>query len=83
MKIWDARRAVRAMITGAAPSNGVIDGDDGEVRAGVPQRLGRTIEAGDMTIACGQHDRFTIPAFRKRRLDAITAKEVRNWFDCC
>ena len=82
LTVEDARHAVRALIDDAATGGAAAAVPT--VRAFAPAFLTdcaerwkpatRSAHAGDM-------DRHILPAFGGRRVDAVTAKDVRNWFD--
>ena len=55
--------------------------DDADLWAGVPRGLRRASEADNQGNACAQHAAVHPPAFGNRRVDAVTARNVRNWFD--
>ena len=59
-----------------------IGADDGNVRAGVPRGLCRAVEADDESGTRRQHAALHSACLRQsERVDAITARDVRSWFD--
>ena len=82
LTVEDARHAARALIDGAATGGAAAPVPT--VRAFAPAFLADCAERWKPATRRAHADgmkRFILPAFGGRRVDAVSAKDVRNWFD--
>ena len=83
MSVEDARRAARVLITEADSGGGAAMSVPTMQTFG-PAFLADCAERWKPKTRAAHADnmqRFILPAFGNRRVDAITARDVRNWFD--
>ena len=83
MSVEDARRAARALIAEAECGGGAVVSVPTMLTFG-PAFLADCAERWKPTTRMGHAhnmERCILPAFGNRRVDAIAARDVRNWFD--